>query len=281
MEQRRRVGQQVLPGADAQRRSPHTLASLIQDLEALGVRDGQVLLVHSSMRALGRTHGGPATVISALCAVLGSRGTLVVPTMTPENSDTSSSHLAAIAGMSPSQVRDHLATKPAFDPAATPARSMGVIAEHVRTTPGAIRSEHPQASFAALGPLANELMMGHAPDCHFGEASPLARLYQHGAWILLLGVAYEACTAFHLAEYRYHENPPERTYRCVVSLEGKPVWWEYWDVDLDDREMESFGEHYDRIGAVTFGYVGDARCRLIPLTSVVDVATRWLQISRN
>ena len=73
-----------------------------------------------------------------------------------------------------------------------------------------MRSAHPQTSFAALGPKARELMNDHAVDCHLGECSPLGRLYEEGAWILLLGVGYATCSAFHLAEYRYTPNPPTR-----------------------------------------------------------------------
>jgi aminoglycoside 3-N-acetyltransferase len=36
----------------------------------------------------------------------------------------------------------------------------------------------------------------------FGEAAPLARLYELDATVLLLGAPYGACTSFHLAEHR-------------------------------------------------------------------------------
>ena len=90
----------------------------------------------------------------------------------------------------------------AFDPEATPT-SAGAVAEALRTTPGAERSDHPQSSFAAVGHDARELMAGHRLNCHLGEDSPLAKLYERDASILLLGVEYLSCTAFHLAEYRY------------------------------------------------------------------------------
>ena len=45
-----------------------------------------------------------------------------------------------------------------------------------------------------------------------------------------MGVDYWACSAFHLAEYRYTANPPMRTYRCVIAVDGQAVWHEYSDV---------------------------------------------------
>jgi aminoglycoside 3-N-acetyltransferase len=79
-----------------------TRESLAADLRALGARPGQVLLIHASARRIGPVHGGAAAVVAALREVAGPAGTLVVPAMTAENSDTSRSHLARIAGMTPS-----------------------------------------------------------------------------------------------------------------------------------------------------------------------------------
>jgi aminoglycoside 3-N-acetyltransferase len=42
----------------------------------------------------------------------------------------------------------------AFDKHITPS-GMGAIAEALRITVGAVRSDHPQSSFAAIGPEAN------------------------------------------------------------------------------------------------------------------------------
>ena len=99
-----------------------------------------------------------------------------------------------------------------------------------------------------------------------------------GASILLLGVGYEACTAFHLAEYRYTPVPPKRKYRCVVEHEGRPKWWEYEDVELNDRHFNDIGTDLDRTGHVLHGRVGDADSRLLSLAFAVDFATQWLKM---
>jgi aminoglycoside 3-N-acetyltransferase len=264
------------------RQRGQTRRSLAEDLRTLGVAAGQVLLVHSSLRSLGWVEGGAVTVVAALRDAIGVEGTLVVPTMTIDNSDTSRVHLDRIAGMTAEQVARFRDSMAPFDPDTSPSTGMGQIAEAVRTAPGSVRSAHPQTSFAALGPMAGELMEGHADNCHFGEQSPLAKLYEVGAWILLLGVGFTACTALHLAEYRYVSNPPRRTYRCVVKRHGRSRWWEYEDVVLDDRDIAALGAAIESIGIVATGPVGAAAtCRLMPMVPAVEFAKGWLAEHRT
>jgi aminoglycoside 3-N-acetyltransferase len=74
-----------------------------------------------------------------------------------------------------------------FDPSRMPSRWMGVLAEAVRTWPGAVRSDHPQASFAALGKHAAAIAEGHRLDDALGEQSPLGAVYRLHGKVLLLG----------------------------------------------------------------------------------------------
>ena len=59
-----------------------SVADVTEQLRALGVRPGGVLLVHASYRAVRPVEGGPVGLIHALRAALGRDGTLVMPTMT-------------------------------------------------------------------------------------------------------------------------------------------------------------------------------------------------------
>ncbi|MFF5340344.1 AAC(3) family N-acetyltransferase [Streptomyces althioticus] len=194
-------------------------------------------MVHASLSGTGAP---PETVRDALLDALGPGGTLVVPAFTPENSDTSRAHLRLIQGLDERQIREFRATMPPYDPYTTPCPTMGALAECVRTTPGSVRSAHPQTSLAGLGPRAAELLDGHHPHCHLGERSPLARLYEADARVLLLRVGFDVCSALHLAEYRTSPPPPQRTYRCVTEARGN--WIEYEDAALDDSDFAVVGE---------------------------------------
>jgi len=211
-------------------------AGLARAFAALGLRRGGVLLVHAS---LGGTGLRDSEVCGALLDALGPDGTLVVPAFTPENSDTSRAHHRATAGLNDRDRAAFRAAMPPFEPDVTSCLSMGVLAERVRTTPGAVRSGHPQTSFAALGPRAADLLADHHPHCHLGERSPLSRLYAADAQILLLRVGFEACSAFHLAECRSTPLPALRAYRCVIGRKGN--WTAYQDAVLDDSDFGAIG----------------------------------------
>lgn len=63
-------------------RAPMTEAELERQLRSLGVREGGVLLVHTSFRAVRPVEGGPLGLIRALRRAIGPAGTLVMPAMT-------------------------------------------------------------------------------------------------------------------------------------------------------------------------------------------------------
>jgi aminoglycoside 3-N-acetyltransferase len=257
-----------------------TTQRLVRDLSELGVGEGQTLLVHSSLSSIGWVAGGAAAVVDALRQAVGRTGNVVVPTGTELNSQTSRAHQERTRGMTEDEIHDYVLGMPAFDTATTPGTA-GAIAEELRTTPGTVRSAHPQSSLAAIGPLAEYLMADHDPHCHLGEDSPLAKLYKLGAHVLLLGAGYGSCTAFHLAEYRYRNPLRMKNYFCAVMRNGVREWEKYQDVDLDDGDFEVIGECLDCESSVKRGCVGSAKSRLIPLVNVVDFAEAWMRENRD
>ncbi|RJL32856.1 aminoglycoside N(3)-acetyltransferase [Bailinhaonella thermotolerans] len=246
----------------------------------MGLAAGDLVLAHASLRSVGRIDGGAETLVGALREVIGSDGTVVVPTFTPENSDTSRLFLESTRGMTAEQVAAHRAVMPPFDPAATPSRYCGYLTEFVRTRPEAVRSAHPQTSFAALGPAAARLMAGHHLEDHLGSRSPLTKLYEENARVLMIGAGYGTCTAFHLAEYRYIPSPPRRRYACVIEKDGAPTWHSYLDVVLDDGDFAVCGQAMESRVKVRKGKVGAAETRAFRLRDAVDFAEIWMRENR-
>jgi aminoglycoside 3-N-acetyltransferase len=259
---------------------------LAAEFGSLGLRPGQDLLIHCSLRRIGPIDGGAATLLDALRAVSGPEATFVVPTQTTLNSLTSSAFLAATIGLDTRERARYIAAMPGFDPAVTPSTGMGAFAEHLRTRSAAIRSGHPQVSFAAIGPRAGASMAIHDLDCHLGERSPLGWLYAAGAGIVLLGVGYSVCTAFHLAEYRL-PGIPRKSYLCYTCEGDERVEHEFTGLDLDDSDFARLGAAFESAcrrdvpSAVRRGKVGGAVCRLISLRAAVDFACSWMAGRRN
>jgi aminoglycoside 3-N-acetyltransferase len=257
----------------------HTRAELAEDLRALGVRVGDLLLVHSSVKALGWIPGGPVAVAQALRDAVGDTGTLVVPTQTATNTDPAGWGHPPVPQSWWPVIRDHT---PGFDPALTPGEHMGRVTEVVRTWPGALRSSHPQTSFAALGLLAAEVVAVHDLDSQCGERSPLAPLERLGARILILGATFGDCTAFHLAEYRVPGAAAMTTHgAAVLTADGGRAWVTFEDLDVDEDDFDEIGEHLVSTGVVSTGRVGEADCHLVDLATAVDTARRWMAEHRN
>jgi aminoglycoside 3-N-acetyltransferase len=250
---------------------------LVADLAALGLRPGRDVLVHSALRQIGPPTPAAATVLGALLDVLGPRSTVVVPTHTSDNSITSEAFRRAADRLTPAGAE---AAIMGFDEATSPSYGMSALSEYVRQLPGAVRSTHPQASFAALGPEARRIVAVHDLDCHLGEHSPLGALYLARADIVLIGVGYEACTALHLAEYRLPEPRPERDYRCFTLHHGQRVQHDFRALALDASDFRELGQALDQATFVKSGRVGNARARTMPMRDAVDAAVDWMMVHR-
>tara|TARA_Y100000590_G_scaffold209729_2_gene237636 strand:- start:2125 stop:3009 length:885 start_codon:yes stop_codon:yes gene_type:complete len=157
---------------------------LIKNFHSIGIKKGDLLFVHSSLRSIGFVDNGPISVIEAIMDVIGPQGTLVFPTFsinkTMENTLNNKKYI--------------------FDPDTTPS-TVGKITEVFRKLNNVKRSIHPTHSVAALGPLAEEITNTHLDDgTNFGKSSPLGKIYDLNGKIFGLGINFGPVTFYHVYE---------------------------------------------------------------------------------
>lgn len=175
-----------------------TIQRIASDLRQLGVEPGGVLLVHSSLSAMGQVPGGAQSVVAGLCEALGESGTLLMPTL-------------SYATVGPG--------RPWFDVRQTPS-CVGAITEYFRQRPDTRRSIHPTHSVCGLGPQADAMLGEHHHDhSPCGPHSPFSKLRDAGGQILMLGCGLRPNTSFHAIEEIV--QPPylfKGSFDCKVTL---------------------------------------------------------------
>lgn len=232
-----------------------TKREIIAGLQTLGVKEGALLGVHSSLSSFGHVDGGANTVLDALFETVGRSGTIVMSTyplsrpieLTPEDSSR---------GMT------WKVKRLALDDLISPS-GMGVIADTFRRRSDVVRWNHPYHSVTAWGKNAEIFCQSFKP------------LVEAGGKILLLGVQMDRCSALHLAEERVQlpldiiklkdwevpedllkDYPPEE---WVIGCRG--VWGDFLIVQ---QEAESLG----MIDKIT---IGNATVRYFEAKPMVDL----------
>ncbi len=256
---------------------PITFDVLVEGLRSLGLAIDANVLVHASLSKIGWIPGGAQTLIEALLEVVGSGGTVVMPTFSTDLTDPKDWHNPPVPEKWWTIVRDNL---PAYDPLKTPTRGVGIVSECFRSWPGAIRSKHPHTSFAARGANAELITNTHALASPLGGQSPLAILYNLDASVLFLGTGFATNSCFHLAE----DNIPN----MPLSAEGAPLmnnggreWVRFHDNKYDSSDFEECGAAFESSENPKRGKIGSASCYIFSIRSAVQFARTWLPHNRK
>ncbi|NOY81286.1 MAG: AAC(3) family N-acetyltransferase [Kiritimatiellaeota bacterium] len=210
-----------------------TRIDIAAELTALGLRRGDIVLLHSSLSSLGHVEGGADALIDAFLDVLGPEGTLVVPTF----------------------------------------GALGIVTEHLRARAAAIESCHPRARVAAVGKDAAEICADHwkAETAH-GAGTPYTRIAARGGYVCLLGVDQDRNTTLHTVEallrLPYLKTTSETTFETPEGTVARS--WKYFPgphrdfIGLDRVLRES--------GKLRIGRIGSAVVRLIRSRDLIDIS---------
>ena len=193
-----------------------TKSQLIEDLWGLGVRPGQTLMLHASVKSIGWIVGGPRMVLEAILETITPSGTLMMLASWEDNPYDLERW--------PSERRKaYLKECPGYDPATSPAdhRELSILAEYLRTWPESCRSSHP-FSYVAVGSEAQDLVADHPLQYRDGPGSPLAKLCRFRGLVMLLGASLGNITLLHHAEHLADVpdkriDPQTLAYQCSLA----------------------------------------------------------------
>ncbi|MCK5246948.1 aminoglycoside 3-N-acetyltransferase, partial [Candidatus Bipolaricaulota bacterium] len=253
---------------------------IARDLAELGVSHGDTIMLHASVGEIGWIVGGPEEVLGAVTDVLGDRGTVMMYV----GWEGSPYDIAVEARELPPAL---LEIWPAYNPLTSRAmHAWSMLTEYLRTWPGALRSDHPDHSFAAVGANATELTQDHPLQYGMGPESPLAKLCELKGKVLLLGAPLSSVTLLHHAEHLadvpgkavVHYKAPilqndSKTWVAIeeFSTTGCLPWRGPTDL------FEAIVRDYIQEGHGTIGNVGAAKSYLFEAAGLIAFAIDWIE----
>lgn len=227
-------------------------ATLLPILQRFTVRRDAILIVHSAIGTLSRQGYRAEAMIEALLQHIADGG-LFMPTMT---------------------WRTVSREAPSWDETMTPSHT-GVLTEVFRTRYAIARSIHPTHSVAGWGLAAPILLSRHHIDTTpVSNNSPYGLMRDYDAYVLMIGVGLESCTAIHLAEeiinVDLYVRPPEQAelYQCrdrrgVVH----PVWTRRHQ--RLDRDFQQFSRPLVQQGLLETGSIQGCPYSIVALRDLL------------
>lgn len=237
-----------------------TKSHLIQQLKSMGIQRNDTVLIHTSLKAIGKTENGANGIIDLFTEYL-SEGLFLVPTHTWANVNENN---------------------PVYD-ARTTVPCIGTLPTVACNRIDGYRSLHPTHSVWAKGKYAEEFIAGeenaHTP-CSVGFLWD--KLADIGAKILLIGVKNNRNTFIHSVDERADlqdrlaDNPFNVT---IIDADGKKTEsFIYphscsWTNDVS-MNFVRFEDAFIRTGVESFGVFGNAETRIIDAEKCRSVVER-------
>jgi len=230
----------------------------------LGIKRGDTLLVHSSMKAIGKVENGADTVLDAFIEYI-NEGLLIFPTHTWE------------------QINDEYNI---FYPETEPS-CIGLLPNLFLKRPNIVRSWHPTHSVAACGTDASEYVAGEERcDTPCPRDGCWGKLYDRNAKILFLGCSLRSNTFLHCVEE--WNNVPQRLtdtyhqFKIVTPLGqviDRPMRGHYNPSGDISKNYGKMLEPFIYTGIAKKGFIGDAESVLCDAVGMADLTASFLKIN--
>jgi aminoglycoside 3-N-acetyltransferase len=256
-----------------------TRSRLVADFQRLGLKAGDVVMLHASVKSVGWVVGGPDVIIQSLLEVLSPSGTLMMYVAWADGTYD----MAEWPEAKQQAYRDEC---PPFDPNSSRAcMQWSILTEYLRTWPGACRSANPEASCVAVGVKAEHLTADHPMDYGYGEGSPFEKLCHVDGRVLMLGAPFNTITLLHYSESMANILDKRVVrYTEPILKDGAKAWVEVEEFDTGNGVREGAEEYFVSIaqdylasGKGTVGRVGDATTHLFQAAELHAFAVAWLE----
>lgn len=229
---------------------------LTEAFRLIGIREGIILEVHSSLRSFGHVEGGADAVIGALMDCVGPDGSIFMPAL----------RLSPPLPLTDADRQMGLTSKIRVLPVDAPRTAMGVIADTFRQRPDVITGE---------GVIRTSGWGLHAKEAALGG---LDYAIHHGGKALLLGVDIYKLTAMHYME----DILPQAIQDLFAPPEEALLLYppEEWFIEAGEPPVKAWytiQEQALQQGLIQQGLIGQCPYMFFDILDVVSIYRRALE----
>lgn len=234
---------------------------LVSDFKALGLKPGDLINVKMSLKSIGRVEGGARTVLDAILDVVGEEGTVVTDSFVQ-------AYRLPLSSADRKVVVDDK----------TPSYA-GALANAILQHPNVVRSKHPIQKFAAVGKLAEELMLKHTPESYAYDV--LRRMCGLGGKNLKIGtdevVVGVGTTHVAIGEMGFKQRRPPVGVLYRDDVGEVRLFRLNWS-GICSEGLINFIPYYRKAGAIlSEGMIGNSEAKITDMAGTLKVELELLR----
>lgn len=235
-----------------------TKAQILEQLEQFSKAQGKIVVVHTSLKAVGEIEGGGETLLNALVEYFTKDGGLLcIPT--------------------------HTWTSDVYDTRKAES-CLGVLPKLAAAHPEALRTLHPTHSMAVFGDRIKAQKFVENEVCADTPANPkgcFGKLYENDGYVLLIGVGQTKNTFIHFVEELLRKPGRLTDYKVEKTIihkdgteEKRYLYWFCETIGDVSKKFHKFEAPFRFFGCIEDGVLGNAPvqlCRAKKMKEVIEL----------